>query len=165
MEIPLNPGSFEDEIICYNNPEFGFDTVLIFEEDDAIIDWGHGQEVTDKSTLAIGNHFQYPVSVGYIYLTVYNDLSAYYPEIILDLQDLVLLNFGTTGTRMSNLFYYSKSIRTQFTNLLKEHQGVCGIFNMEERGEVFWLNGKPIHGFIDDVWLSPDEIKLKLSHK
>lgn len=165
LEIPLDFGLSRGKLYQYDDAEIGFATALIFEEDKAILDWGHGQEVTDNNRPPPRNGFQFPVSVGYIYLTIYNDLSMYYPEIDLDLQDLALFNFGTTGTRMSTLFYYSASIRKQFTRLLSTYRGICGIFNMDENGEVFWLNGQPIQGEIEDVWLSPDQIMDHFSTK
>ena len=105
-----------------------------------------------------------PVSVGYIYLTVYNDLSSFSPEITLDLKNLVLFDFGTTGSRMSTMFLSSTSIRERFIALLRKYEGICGIFNSENEGEVFWLNGKEICEFIDDIWLSPEEIEKNLSN-
>ena len=167
LTIPLGklPPYSELNVYQYNDPELCFDTVLIFDEDEAILDWGHGQEIDDSFRNPIRMAYETPVSVGYIYLSVYNDLSHYYPEIILDLKDLVLFDFGTTGTRMSTMFLYSTSIRKQFTELLRKFDGVCGLFNDEEKGEVFWLNGKEMSGFVDDVWLSPEEIEQKLSNK
>jgi len=164
LEIPFDLDLSGDETFRYDDAEIGFTTALIFEEDEAILDWGHSQDVTDNNRPPPGKGLQFPVSVGCIYLTVYNDLSIYYPEIDLDLQDLVLFNFGTTGTRMSTLFYYSTSIRTQFVELLRKHRGVCGIFNMEEEGEVFWLNGAPVRMSIEDVWISPDEIRRRFAN-
>jgi len=165
LTIPLGklPPYSEENIYQFNDPELKFDTVLIFDEDEAILDWGHGQIVDDSFRGPPGMEYIYPVSVGYIYLYVYNDLSSYSPEIILDLKDLVLFEFGTTGTRMSTMFLYSTSIRKKFIELLRKYNGVCGIFNNEEEGEVFWLDRKEISGVIDDVWLSPEEIARKLS--
>lgn len=165
LTIPLGklPPYSEANVYQSNDPELNFDTVLIFDEDEAILDWGHGQIVDDSFRSPPGMDYIAPVSVGYIYLSVYNDLSSYSPEIILDLKDLVLFEFGTTGTRMSTMFMYSTSIRKKFIELLRKYNGVCGVFNNEEEGEVFWLDGKEINGFIDDVWLSPEEITRKLS--
>ncbi len=162
LELPLESGLVEGETYQYNDAELGFDTVLIFEEDEAILDWGHANSVEDRDLIPSGEGCSNPVSVGYIYLTVYNDLSKYFPEIDLVLNDLVLFDFGTTGTRMSLLFRYSTSIRQTFTGLLRKFDGVCGLLNREEEGEVFWLNGASIEGYIDDVWLSPEEIKIRL---
>ena len=163
VDVPLDSGLSEEKILQYDDPELGFDTVLIFDEDEAIIDWGHGQEIDDSFRSPPGSETVNPVSVGYIYLTVYNDLSQYFPEINLKLNDLVLFDFGTTGTRMSTMFLYSTSIRKKFIGLLRKYNGVCGVFNKEEEGEVFWLNEKEISGFIDDPWLSPEEIEQKLT--
>ena len=163
LELPLESGLTKGEIYQYDEAELGFDTALIFEEDEAILDWGHGNSVKDKDFKPSGEGYPYLVSVGYIYLTVYNDLSMYYPEINLDLKSLVLFRFGTTGTRMSMLFNYSTSIRKRFTELLRKFDGVCGLLNKEEEGEIFWLNGESVEGYIDDVWSSPEEIKIQLS--
>ena len=165
LEIPLDSWLSEGEIIRYDDPELSFSTALIFDEDEAIMDWSHGQVVEGSFRSPPGMESVNPVSVGYIYLTVYNDLSQYYPEIVLDLKDLVLFNFGTTGTRMSKMFYYSISIRKRFTELLRKYDGVCGLFDDEEKGEVFWLNGKEVNGFVDDPWLHPEEIEQELSER
>jgi len=167
LTIPLGklPPYSELNVYQYDDAEICLDTVLIFNEDLAILDWGHGQEVDASFRSPPGMDYVTPVSVGYIYLSVYNDLSQYNPEIILDLKELVLFDFGTTGTRMCMMFQYSTSIRKQFTEWLRKYDGVCGLFNKEEECEVFWLNGKEISGFIDDAWLSPEEIEQKLSKR
>ncbi len=165
--IPLGkmPPYSEDDFYQYDDAELTFDTTLIFDEDEAILDWGHAHRVDASFRSPPGMDYINPVSVGYIYLTVFNDLSMYDPEITLDLNDLVLFNFGTTGTRMSTMFYYSTSIRKTFTALLKKFNGVCGLFNNEERGEVFWLNGKERSGYVNDPWLSPYEMEQHLAER
>lgn len=168
LTLPLQkfPRYSEDNVYQYDDPEIAFSTALIFEEDQAIHNWGHAQQVWDPESAPPRNAgIKNLVSVGYIYLTIYNDLSMYDPEIILDLKDLVLFEFGTTGTRMSTMFLYSTSIRKKFTELLRKFNGVCGLFNDEEKGEVFWLDGKEICGYIDDVWMSPDDIAQKLLNR
>ncbi|UCD99379.1 MAG: hypothetical protein JSV42_01235, partial [Chloroflexota bacterium] len=78
--------------------------------------------------------------------------------------DLVLFDFGTTGTRMSLLFSYSTSIRKTFTELLEKHHGICGVFNREaEGGEVFWFKGRRVSVYIEDQFMLPDEIEVILS--
>ena len=51
LTIPLGklPPFAEDNAYKYDDPELTFDTVLIFEEDEAILDWGHSQEVEDSN--------------------------------------------------------------------------------------------------------------------
>jgi len=165
--IPLGkmPPYSEENVYEYDDAELSFDTILVFDEDEAILDWGHAQHVDDSFRSPPGINYLAPVSVGYIYLSVYNDLSIFYPEITLDLQDLVLFNFGTTGTRMSTMFRYSTSIRKTFTELLRKYSGICGLFNDEEKGEVFWLNGKERSGYVNDPWLSPYEIGQHLAER
>jgi hypothetical protein len=152
----------EDNVYQYDDAELTFDNVLIFDEDEAIADWGHGQEIDNSVHLPPDLDYIRPLSVGYIYLTVYNDLSIYSPEIKLELKDLVLFDFGTTGTRMSLMFRNSTSIRKTFIELLRRFHGVCGLFSDEEKGEVFWLDGKEVRGFVDDIWTSPEEISRML---
>lgn len=165
LTVPLGkmPPFSEDDFYQYDAAEITFDTTLVFDMDEAILDWGHAQQVDDSYHSPIWIDYEYPVSIGYIYLTVFNDLSAYDPEITLDLEDLVLFNFGTTGTRMSTMFRYSTSIRKTLTALLKKFHGICGLFNDEEKGEVFWLNGKEMSEYFNDIWISPYEIEKQLS--
>src|SRR5665648_318670 len=128
LDVPLESFPLTGKVIHYDDPEFSFSTVLVFDEDDAILDWGHAQEVEEPDRSPPGKDRMNRVSVGYIYLTVYNELPAYdFPG--KNLRDLVLFNFGTTGTRMSKLFYYSTSIRKTFLELLNKYKGVCGVFN------------------------------------
>jgi hypothetical protein len=160
VDVPLGSWRSEEKILQYDDAELGFDTVLIFDEDEAILDWGHGQVVDDSFRSPPETETANLVSIGYIYLTVYNDLSQYFPE--KDLKDLVLFDFGTTGTRMSKLFYYSTSIRKKFIELIRKYNGVCGVFNNEEEGEVFWLNGREMNEYITDPWMLPEEIEREL---
>ena len=55
--------------------------------------------------------------------------------------DLVLFEFGTTGSRMSALFFSSASIRRAFTGLLESCRGVYGVFDKEDWAELVWLRG------------------------
>ena len=161
LSVPLDSWLLKGKEAHYNDPEFSFSTVLIFEEDEAIQDYSFGRnnEVLDSNLP--GTNSNNRISIGYIYLTVYNDLPQRLPEQEIP-GDLILLDFGTTGSKMSMLFFYSTSIRNTFIGLLEKFGGVCGVFNKEEEGEVFWLNGKKITGYIDDPWLLPEEIELKL---
>ncbi len=77
-------------------------------------------------------------SIGYVYLTVHRDM-ALWPSDTDD--DLALFEFGTTGSRMSTLFFASESIRRAFTGLLESCRGVYGLFDMENHAELFWLRG------------------------
>ena len=159
LEVPLESWESEDETLHHDDAELSFSTVLIFDLDEAIMDWGHGQAVDDAFRSPPGETKAEPVSVGYIYLTIYNNLRQYYPEITLDLKDLALYQFSTTGSRMSAMFGASSSIRNGFLELLQKYKGVCGVFNNEQNGEVFWLNGKQVELEINDPWLSPEEIE------
>ncbi|MCK4816213.1 hypothetical protein KA005_10635 [bacterium] len=162
LPIPLDSWLSKGKEVYHNDPEFNFSIVLIFEEDEAILDWGHGQEVEDPYRSPPETNSVNWVSIGYIYLTIYNDLSVRFPQEDPP-DDLVLFDFGTTGTRMSMLFYYSTSIRKSFLELLEKTKGVCGVFNKEEEGEVFWLKGKEMVEYIDDSWMLPEDIEKEIT--
>jgi hypothetical protein len=160
LVIPLDSWLLKEKEVHHSNPEFSFSIVLRFEEDEAIQDYmisrGRWEGETERSPLIMGERDQ--VMIGYIYLTIYADLSqlwAFNKPI-----DLVLFKFGTTGTRMSLLFSESESIRRAFSSLLENHHGVCGIFDRENYGgEVFWWKGLHVREYIEDVDISPDEIE------
>lgn len=159
LVIPLDSWLSKDKEMYHANPEFNFSIVLRFEEDEAIQDYvisrDRKEEKTRRNPQEMGETDQ--VMIGYIYLTIFADLSQHWA--FKRPIDLVLFKFGTTGTRMSLLFSESESIRRTFTRLLEDYQGVCGIFDREnDNGEVFWWNGLHVKEYIEDVYLPPDEI-------
>jgi hypothetical protein len=151
-----------DKIVHHDDPEFSFSIVLNFELDDEIEDYlnslGRSDEITRSPPHEAASQH---VSIGYIYLSIYNDLSrrisAAAPT------DLVLFDFGTTGTRMSLLFSNSSSIRQAFIQLLDRYNGVCGIFNWEvDGGEVFWVKGQVLSDWVGNPYMTGEEIKKLL---
>ncbi len=163
LSVPLDAWLLKGKVAQYDDPELSFATVLIFDEDEAILDWGHGQEVDNSFRSPPGTESVNRVSIGYIYLTVYNDLPDEFPQ--KTLKDLVLFDFGTTGTRMSTMFYYSTSIRKTVIEFLEKNKGVCGVFNSEEEGEVFWFKGKKMTKYIDDAYMGPEEVEQEISKR
>ena len=157
LSIPMDTWSMRGQEIQHDAPEFGFSTVLLFEEDEAILDYvisrDHGEDSfrgppdTDE-----GNR----IAIGYIYLTIYQNR----PDLLAS--DLVLFDFGTTGTKMSILFLESNSIRRTFEELLEKVPGICGVFNREMNGEVFWFKGQRLSEEISDPFLLPAEIEAAL---
>ena len=160
MAIPLDSWLLKDKTVQYDDPEFNFSIVLNFEEDEAIQEWISRYDRDDEGIYRSPPDSKgiSKITIGYIYLTVYNDLPR-----ILSLKeptDLVLFDFGTTGTRMSLLFDYSTSIRKTFIDLLERCQGVCGVFNREYGGgELFWLNGRHLSERTEEAYLTPEEIE------
>ena len=143
----------KDKQVHHDDPDFGFDTVLRFELDDEIEDYLWDRDYQDPSRSPPGADAENKVSIGYIYLGINNDLSREYPDN--DVENLVLFDFGTPGTRMSLLFSYSTSIRKTFIELLEKHHGVCGVFNQEDGGgECFWFKGKQLSVDIGDPFRS-----------
>ena len=99
--------------------------------------------------------------IGFIYLTVYTDLSHHYA--FNKPNDLCLLEFGTTGTRMSFLFSDSTSIRKTFVNLLEHNHGIAGIFDWEnDYGELFWFNRRHLQFNLSNNYMLPEEIEQEL---
>lgn len=178
MADPLQPGidiRFPDKIITlpfesfmrkdkpyeYYEKEFSFATSLNFEEDDALIDYITARDHLDEDRSPPDDVDQPIISIGFIYLDVRRDFSDYdNPQ---DGKDVVLFDFGTTGTRMSMLFEYSTSIRNAFTSLLRTFHGICGIFNRELEGEVFLFKDRPIPAHYCDTWILPGEIARELA--
>ena len=161
LYIPLDSWTLKDRRVHHDDPDFGFDTVLRFDLDDGIDEY-----LSDRYYETDGRSPPEPdadnkAAIGYIYLGINNDLSREYPDN--DVDNLVLFDFGTTGTRMSLLFSYSTSIRKTFLELLRKYHGVCGVFNREAGGgEVFWFKGREMAIDIDDQYMLPDEIELLL---
>jgi len=160
LSIPLESWSSNNGVLKYNDPELQMHTSIYFEEDDAIFDYL--QDRIDNDNLRSPPEGNQPrkVSIGYIYLTIYNESSKRYSGI--GAKNSVAFDFGTTGTSMSMLFYYSDSIRRTFVKLLERVPGVCGVFNHEEYGEVFWYKGHRLSKEIADPFMPLSEIESLL---
>lgn len=159
--LPIATDYFEENELPYDQPEMKFAISMIFDEDEVILDylssidndWIHRAPPRD------GGIEQ--VAIGFIYLTVYTDLSKHFA--FKKSADLVLFRFGTTGTRMSFLFSESESIRRTFTELLENYDGVSGIFDREiDYGQLFWFMGKQMEKDVESVYMLPDEIEEML---
>ena len=159
LNIPLGTLFDEERSYQYDDPKFDFTTILKFDDDDAISDWIYADyrmvESVDRSPP--GPDQDTRVGIGYIYLTVHNDLSDLFPYYHPD--DLVLFDFGTTGSKMSMLFDYSTSMRKAFVELLDRYNGVCGVFNRENGGDLFWLKGRHLDERIKDAFTLPGELE------
>ena len=159
LNIPLGTLFDEERSYQYADPRFDFATILKFEEDETITDWIYADyrmvESADRSPP--GPDQDTRVGIGYIYLTIHNDLSDIYTQN--HPEDLVLFDFGTTGSTMSMLFDYSTSIRKTFIELLEKNKGVCGLFNRENGGDLFWFKGRHFDNRIEDAYTQPEEIE------
>ena len=163
LHVPLDSWLLDDKTVHHDDPEFSFSIVLYFEVDDEILDYiiARDRGRTDVDRSPPDEQSTILVPIGYIYLTIYNDLSERID--INKPSDLVLFDFGTPGTRLSMLFSSSTSIREAFADLLERCHGVCGVFNREDGGgELFWLNGRRLSERIGDAYIGPDEIEQLL---
>ena len=57
------------------------------------------------------------------------------------------------------LFDYSTSMRKAFVDLLDRYNGVCGVFNRENGGDLFWLRGRHLEERIKDAFTLPGELE------
>lgn len=157
LVLPIMTDFGEPNELPYDEAEYSFATSLIFEEDEAILEYLNHRD---------DNSYRAPpeedgicrVAIGFIYLTVYADLSQHWA--FEKPTNLALFSFGTTGTRMSFLFGDSVSIRRTFTQLLENYHGVSGIFDREiDYGQLFWFKGKPMEKDVESVYMLPEEIE------
>ena len=161
--IPMETWSDKQGALRFDDPQLDFHASFYFERDDAITEYlvRRGYDDSDRSPPDPGAARR--LSIGYIYLTIYNRFSEDYDQPLPS--DLVLFSFGTTGTRMSILFFESTSIRQAFLDLVRRIPGVCGVFNREESGELIWLNGREYSQEIDDPFMLPAEIEAVLKNQ
>jgi hypothetical protein len=161
LVLPLMSSWGEESEFQHDKPELKFATSIYFDNDPAILEYLHDRdgEEYDRSPPEENRVNQY--AIGFIYLTVYADLSRHYA--FKKPTDLVLFSFGTTGTRMSFLFSESESIRRTFSELLENYGGMIGIFEWEnDYGELFWFKGKPMQVSLSSNYMLPDEIEEEL---
>jgi len=162
LSIPLDTWSMKNQEIQHDAADFSFSTVLLFEEDEAILDYVLSRDHGEKDDLRSppDNGKEHRIAIGYIYLTIH--------QVIPDQpgSNLVMFDFGTTGTRMSLLFANSTSIRNTFIYLLEKCNGICGVFNNESGGDLFWFKGETLSEEIEDPFMAPEEIEVRLgTHK
>lgn len=157
LTFPIETWPWKEGIIKSNDPEMAFQISMNFEEDEAIRDYCQrlDNEIPDRKPP--DELKPRTVAIGYIYLSI--DQYANENSVGSEMDTLVAFNFGTTGSRMSILFDESNSIRRKFVELLERIPGVCGVFNREESGKVFWYKGQTLDEEIPDPYLTPSEIK------
>lgn len=163
LTLPFEGSYMSKSPVNYDDPEFEFALSQIFDEDDAILDYmiARGDDLSDRSP-PDGDIRQW--GIGFIYLTVYADISSHWA--FDEPADIVLFQFGTTGTKMSMLFYYSTSIREKFISLLENNGGLYGIFDQEvDYGELFWYKGKPMAMTLLSNYPLPDELEDYLNEQ
>lgn len=153
-------GSAEKKWVLYwNDPVLWFVVSIYFDKDEAIIDYLKRIDGRNFNEIAIENPGGIPI--GCIYIKVVNDLNRL-EEKNWD-PDIVLIDLGTTGSRMSTLFMESDSICSRFQGLLENYHGICGVFNMEDYGYLIWLKGQRMDHRIPDPYMSPEEIEAYLA--
>ena len=161
LVLPIMTGFREESELQHDQAEFSFATSLVFEEDQATLEFLANMGYADANRAAPDPVNPKKVASGIIDLTVYADLSQHFA--FKRPIDMVLFRFGTTGTRMSYLFAESTSMRKTFIELLERIPGVCGILDREmDGGDFFWLNGRQLSEHLSEIYLTPAEIEEEL---
>jgi hypothetical protein len=155
LSVPFYGWGLKSVEYQFDQPELNFGLVIQFMRDKYIEEYHLANNPRDEEDIQRSppDSIEDPsVGVGLIYLSVYQQ-NPYQPDL-----NHVLFKFGTTGTRMSILFTESMSIRKTFTEFLESIPGVCGIFDREMFGEIFWYKGSAMSREIADPYLSLDEM-------
>lgn len=159
LDIPLDAWCAPENTFQYDADEIGFVLSMRIPVDDAIYEWLMRMDNQGFVDPQDSNILQYGY-IGCIYLTIRQNLNR---ELAPGAPcEYVLFDFGTTGTRMSMLFFDSPEIRNTFTDILDNYNGICGVFNRENDGEVFWYKGRQLNFHVDDPFISIDAIKALL---
>jgi hypothetical protein len=159
LSIPLETWSCNNQQFQHDDPGISFSTALNFDRDEAIREYLIDQGDDDNHRSPPGVIEEGQVMIGYIYLTIQQELPGH-PS-----QDLALFEFKAATTNMSVLFDHSTSIRKTFIELLEKFQGVCGVFNKEMYGDLFWLKRRHLSEEIADPYMVPDEIETLLAKR
>lgn len=164
LVLPIATRFRQPSDLSHDSPEYEFAISLVFEADEAILEYLRSGGFDEAYRAPPDPDGVKRVAIGFIYLTVYADLSRHWA--FKEPVDLVLFAFGTTGTRMSMLFEESPSIRRTFTELLERQHGVCGILDLEnDYGDLFWFKGKPMEASVWDVYMLPEAIEEMLERE
>jgi len=146
----------------YDKPRYEFAISMNFDEDEAILDYLQSRDGDRYDRSPPDAQGIQQVVIGFIYLTVYADLSKHFafknkPT------DMVLFKFGTTGTKMSILFSNSTSIRKTFVKLLARYQGLIGILDVEiDYGQMFWFMGEEMDYTPGSNFMLVEEIEREI---
>ena len=161
LKLPIATDFGEENEIPFDTYEIKFAISMRFDEDEAILDYLSGVDNDWIQRAPPRDDGVEQVLIGFIYLTVYTDLSKHYA--FNKPTELVMFRFRTTGTHMSLLFSESESIRQSFSKLLENHGGVIGIFDREnDYSELFWFKGNPMQVSLSSNYMLPDEIEAEL---
>ena len=139
----LLPIPYDDD-----SKEWDFMTSLYFDPDEPLRDYVERNRMED-----VYNKEQ--ISIGYIYLTVYNDWREYGDSYD---PNLIRLQFMSAGTHMSILFAESLSMRRAFIRYLRDYQGVYGLIDREMDAVLFWLRGEEMDVVMPHAWMGLKEI-------
>lgn len=132
VTLPFRSWAGTEKHLWWDDPEWNFATVLAFEPDEAIEWYQRDDPRLDEQ----GRH-----EIGYIYLTVRRRMEDWASGVD---RDVVLFDFGTTGSKMSAMFQESESVRRAMVDLLEECRGVCGVFDTEDSATLFWWHGRDL---------------------
>lgn len=147
LTLPFRAWGGTPQHLWWDDPVWDFAIVLAFEPDEAIEWYQRDGPRLDEQ----GRH-----EIGYIYLTVRRSMADWASGAD---GDVVLFDFGTTGSRMSVMFQESESVRRTMVGLLERCRGVCGIFDMEDTATLFWWRGRELEVELPTAELDLEEVE------
>ncbi|MFE0802566.1 hypothetical protein [Streptomyces sp. NPDC058812] len=129
LVLPFTSHSESDPVDCSASRALELDTSLMFDVDDALLEYaqtgGRGPEADGR------------IQIGYIYATIRFE-SLLHPG-------YASVECWAATSGMSRLFARSANIRKVFTDLTANSGGVCCLFDTGDGTpeQVCWLNGEP----------------------
>ncbi len=154
LKLPLEAWADTPEQLFFDDlsDQIQFMTCLDFTPDEALIDYADRynnkpNERPDGTTV---------ITIGVIYLTVFNDPGDWGGE---QNSDLIVLQFMAATSNMSILFCESTSIRAAMIGLLEQNEGLYGILDREDAAELIWWHGQEVSVELDHAYLKMAEIE------
>lgn len=157
LELPFEAWSeTPDKLFFDDTPDrIEFMTCLDFHPDEALIDYA-SRNLLPPDNQPDGIE---PISIGIIYLTVFNNPADLYDHAD---DNLIVLRFQAATSNMSILFCESSSINAAMVQLLDKHEGICGILDFEDSAQLIWWRGQEATVELPHAYLELSEIEALL---
>ncbi len=147
MRLPFESWAGTENLdpIPYNDQSetWEFMTSLCFDKDAEVEDYIDSNDLEQRAD-------RKQVSIGYIYLTVYNRWEGYGESWD---PGQILLRFAAATSNMSILIAQSMAVRKPFIGLLQRFRGLYGVIDREMDGVLFWLRNEEMDIDIPDSWM------------
>ena len=158
MRLPFSPWAGTEKLdpIPYDDQSESLDfmTSLIFEKDAEVAEYAERYDLDEGSD-------QQEVSIGIIYLTVYNHWKA---DETANKPGLLMFQFTAATTNMSILMAESLAVRNPFIQILERYHGLYGLIDREMDAVLIWLHDQQMEEVIPSAYMSLAEIEAYLDH-